>query len=146
MITKRLHGESGTAAFAARFAKRLQPGDVLALAGELGTGKSVFARGVMRGLGVRDEALPSPTFALIQEYRAAGCKVAHMDWYRIHSIEELELLGVRDYFAPPWICLIEWPQRGASLLPRNSIRVELEFVPDAPEARLLRIIHPIEDR
>jgi len=131
--------ESDTAAVAARFATGLKPGDVVALLGDLGAGKSVFSRAVMRALGVTDVALPSPTFAIIQEYDGSDCRVAHMDWYRLDDAEEIELLGVRDYFQPPWICLIEWPERARSLLPHDAIRVRLSCVDDHQDGRMIEI-------
>jgi len=79
----------------------------------------------MRALGVQDEALPSPTYAIIQEYDGDGCRIAHMDWYRLNDSDEVEMLGVDEFFQPPWICLIEWPQRAMALLPENLIRVSL---------------------
>ena len=136
-MRRRLSSEAETRAFAMSLARRLKPGDVVALRGELGAGKSVFARAVMRALGVVDAALPSPTFSLIQEYDGEGCRVAHMDWYRLEGPEDVEALGVRDYFRPPWICLIEWPERADELLPADSICVELGGVAGAPDVRLL---------
>jgi len=135
----RLASEAETRRAAADLAKTLKPGVVVALQGELGAGKSVFARALMRALGVKDAAMPSPTFTLIQTYEGQGCKIAHMDWYRLESVEEIELLGVREYYQPPWICLIEWPERAESLLPPDTIRVRLECVADDPDARLLQL-------
>ncbi len=132
-------GEAETRAFAHAFARTLAPGDAVALHGDLGAGKSVFARAVMRALGVRDEAMPSPTFAIIQEYAGDGCRVAHMDWYRLSGAEELEAIGVRDYFRPPWICLIEWPERAPALLPATAIHVTLEYAPDRADLRQVRV-------
>jgi len=117
--------EAQTIDIATGFAASLQAGDVVALSGELGAGKSVFCRALMRALGVQDEALPSPTYAIIQEYDGEGCRVAHMDWYRLNDTDEVEMLGVNEFFQPPWICLIEWPQRAMALLPAKMIRVSL---------------------
>jgi len=117
--------EAQTIDIATDFAANLQAGDVVALSGELGAGKSVFCRALMRALGVQDEALPSPTYAIIQEYDGDGCRVAHMDWYRLNDADEVEMLGVDEFFQPPWICLIEWPQRARALLPAKMIRVSL---------------------
>ena len=121
------------------FAASLKPGDVVALSGELGAGKSVFCRAVMRALGVTDEALPSPTFSIIQEYESDRCKVAHMDWYRLEAVDEVEMLGVREYFQPPWICLIEWPERAMELLGDGVIRVAMAVPPADSESRLIEI-------
>jgi len=124
------HNEIETIAIAEQFASCLQPGDVVAFSGELGAGKSVFSRAVMRALGVRDEALPSPTFAIIQEYDASHCQVAHMDWYRLSDADEIAMLGVRDYFQTPWICLIEWAERANELLSTDVITVSICCVDD----------------
>jgi len=131
--------ESETVEIATRFAASLKPGDVVALSGELGAGKSVFCRAVMRALGVTDEVLPSPSFAIIQEYDAEDCRVAHMDWYRLEDTAEIDLLGVRDFFQPPWICLIEWPERGGGLLPQDAIQIRLQCDFDHIENRSIRI-------
>ncbi|MFQ5344977.1 MAG: tRNA (adenosine(37)-N6)-threonylcarbamoyltransferase complex ATPase subunit type 1 TsaE [Mariprofundus sp.] len=120
------HNESETIEFAAGFAATLKPGDVVAVSGDLGAGKSVFCRAVLRALGVTDEALPSPTFAIIQEYDADHCRVAHMDWYRLDDAAEIDMLGVRDFFISPWVCLIEWPERADEVLPETTIRVQIQ--------------------
>jgi tRNA threonylcarbamoyladenosine biosynthesis protein TsaE len=131
--------ESETVALASEFAASLKPGDVVALSGELGAGKSVFCRAVMRALGVTDEALPSPTFSIIQEYEANGCKVAHMDWYRLDAVDEIEMLGVREYFQSPWVCLIEWPERAIELLDDAVIRITMAVPTADPNSRLIEI-------
>ncbi|MFC1567703.1 tRNA (adenosine(37)-N6)-threonylcarbamoyltransferase complex ATPase subunit type 1 TsaE [Pseudomonadota bacterium] len=137
MTPTRLENEAATVAYAQKLAKQIKPGLVIALSGELGAGKSVFSRALMRALGVTDEALPSPTFALIQTYDGKDCQVAHMDWYRLDGADEIEMLGVRDYFEPPWIAIIEWPERAPDLLPANAIRIELKTDPDDFELRFL---------
>jgi len=133
------HNEPETVAIAAQFAATLKPGAVVAIRGELGAGKSVFSRAVMRALGVVDEALPSPTFAIIQEYDGRDGPVAHMDWYRLEDAAEIEMLGVRDFFQPPWICLIEWPQRAANILPADAIQVCLQCATEHVEWRSIQI-------
>ncbi|NWF36024.1 tRNA (adenosine(37)-N6)-threonylcarbamoyltransferase complex ATPase subunit type 1 TsaE [Mariprofundus sp. KV] len=133
------HNEAETTALAQRFAATLKPGDVVALYGELGAGKSFFCRAVMRALGVTDAALPSPTFAIIQEYEGASCRVTHMDWYRLDDPDEIEMLGVRDYLQSPWIALIEWPDRAPHMIAEDAIKVHLW--PDAqnPDLRTIEI-------
>jgi len=138
-MQKRLKNEAETIEFAKEFSSSLKPGDVLAISGELGAGKSVLARAMMRSLGVMDSALPSPTYTIIQEYEARSCQVAHMDWYRLEGDDELEAIGVREYFQKPWICLIEWPERAPELLGEGTIRLRLQCVADDPEVRLLDI-------
>lgn len=136
----RLESEEETCAYAARLAESLEPGSVVALSGELGAGKSVFARALMRALGVTDEAMPSPTFSLIQTYDGKGCKLAHMDWYRLEDSEEIEMLGVREYFTPPWITIIEWPERAPELIPATATRLRLQGVADDQNVRILETL------
>ncbi|MES0371418.1 MAG: tRNA (adenosine(37)-N6)-threonylcarbamoyltransferase complex ATPase subunit type 1 TsaE [Mariprofundaceae bacterium] len=140
MTEIRLKNEAATIAYAHKLAATLKPGQVIALSGELGAGKSVFARSLMRSLGVKDEALPSPTFAIIQEYKGDECKVAHMDWYRLEDANEIEMLGVRDFFQPPWISIIEWPEHNSSILPADSIRITITVDSNNLERRTLAII------
>jgi len=122
-----LKDEQATVIYATQFAANLEAGDCVALTGDLGAGKSVFARTAMRKLGVRDEIMPSPTFSLIQSYQAQPHPVAHMDWYRLDDLEEIILVGVEEYFRQPWITFIEWPQRAWELLPSHCQRIHLEF-------------------
>lgn len=136
----RLESEGETCTYAAKLAETLEPGSVVALAGDLGAGKSVFARALMRALGVTDEAMPSPTFALIQTYDGKDCKLAHMDWYRLEDVDEIELLGVREYFTPPWITIIEWPERAPELIPATAIQLRLQAVANDPNTRILETL------
>jgi tRNA threonylcarbamoyladenosine biosynthesis protein TsaE len=135
----RLNSEEETRACGRALASSLKQGDVIALQGELGAGKSVFARALMRGLGVSDKVMPSPTFTLIQTYDGRDCKVAHMDWYRLEDADEIEMLGVREYFSPPWISIIEWPERAPGLLPDHAIHIKLECVENDACGRLISI-------
>lgn len=93
----------------------------------------------MRALGVTDEALPSPSFAIIQEYYGKQCRLAHMDWYRLEDAVEIEMLGVRDFFQPPWICLIEWAERADEILPNHAIRIHLQGDSEYMEVRSIHI-------
>jgi len=121
-----LANEQATSRQASMLAKQLHAGDCITLSGDLGAGKSFFARALMRALGVRDHAMPSPSFSLIEEYDAAdGLRVAHMDWYRLHEAEEVMMLGVHDYFQAPWITLIEWPERALNVLPPDCKHIVL---------------------
>lgn len=107
------------------FALRLAPGDVVAVSGTLGSGKTRFIVGVCRGLGVTVN-VSSPTFTLINEYPAPFGVVAHADLYRISSGAELVEIGLHEYFREGCITFIEWPDRAADLLPPGSIAVECE--------------------
>lgn len=135
-----IHSEDEMQALAVRLAADAHGGDCFALHGELGAGKSFLSRAMMRALGVTDEALPSPTFAIIQEYEAANhLRVAHMDWYRLEDIEEVENLGVHEFFQEPWITLIEWSERAPSLLPPHTKHIQIEIDLSHPEHRFVQI-------
>ena len=118
--------EAETLAIAAEFASTLRPGDVVALTGDLGAGKTVFTRGVAAALGISGE-VTSPTFTLIQEYRG-GIPLYHMDLYRLNSEREILDIGVEDYFYGDGICQVEWAEKLGGLLPEGAIRVVIRHV------------------
>jgi len=112
-----------TADFGAAFAQKLQPGDVVAFSGNLGSGKTTCIRGICAGLDVKELVL-SPTFTLINEYHGRMA-VYHFDFYRIHLVQELHDLGVEEYFYSDGICLVEWPEVVQQLLPSRHIRIRM---------------------
>lgn len=116
--------EEQTAMIAAALAKRLQPGAIVLLDGAMGAGKSVFARGVLRGLGYEGVAA-SPTFTLMNQYEAQ-LPVYHFDLYRLDREEQLYDIGYEEFLYGDGLSLIEWAQRMGSLLPREYVRVALE--------------------
>lgn len=135
-----MDNEQATEDFAAEYALDLQLGDVVALHGDLGAGKSFFARALMRALGVRDAAMPSPTFSLVQSYDGRDCPIVHMDWYRLQDAADVEMAGMTEYLVTPWIALIEWSERAPLLLPAHTQHITLDYVDlEAPESRMLTI-------
>jgi len=128
-----LPNEAATAALAARLAAIACIGDVVALTGELGAGKTAFARAFIHARGVVDDDIPSPTFTLVQVYETAGAAIWHFDLYRLTAADEAWELGIEEAFACG-ISLIEWPERLGPLLPRHRLEIALEFG-DRPEAR-----------
>src|SRR3989442_10751869 len=98
----------------ARIAIALRLGDTVALAGDLGAGKTTLARAILRALGVRDE-VPSPTFTLVQSYDTSP-RIAHFDLYRLKSAREMEELGFEDALTDGAV-LVEWPERAPEVLP-----------------------------
>jgi tRNA threonylcarbamoyladenosine biosynthesis protein TsaE len=124
MTSLQTHSSDETTRLGRTFASSLRPGDVVALTGDLGTGKTHFIIGVCEGLGVRGH-VASPTFTLVNEYAASGCTVVHVDLYRIMSMRELEGIGVEEYFNERYICLIEWAERLGTQMPRGAIRIHL---------------------
>ena len=118
--------EAQLTAFAAKIALFLEPGDVVYLRGELGTGKTAFARAIIQQRGSAD-SVTSPTFTLIETYHLDDVSVAHLDLYRIESDVQMEGIGLRDYLDGHWICLIEWPDRAPRMLPDPDLIVDLAY-------------------
>lgn len=119
------HSESDTLSLGNQLAKMLNPGDTVLLNGDLGTGKSVLARGIARGLGVVG-AMPSPTFTLMMPYEGfGGAKVYHFDLYRIADIDEYYAAGLDEFIASDGVALVEWPEMaGLSVTPALDIHLE----------------------
>jgi tRNA threonylcarbamoyladenosine biosynthesis protein TsaE len=135
MIAIDLPDETATAALAARIAGLARPGDVIALAGDLGAGKTTFARALIRARGGSGEA-PSPTFTLVQIYELPDGPVWHFDFYRLRHPDEAWELGIEDAFRDG-ISLIEWPDRLGRLLPARRLDLLLDFTDsDARRAAL----------
>jgi tRNA threonylcarbamoyladenosine biosynthesis protein TsaE len=122
---------------AAMLAGVARPGNIFALWGDLGVGKTTFARGFISTLCPGEESVPSPTFTLVQTYPSPIGEIWHFDLYRLKSAEEAYELGIEEAFATG-ISLIEWPERLGSLLPRN--RLDVTLVPGkTPESRRLEL-------
>lgn len=113
-----------TYAFAQEYAKTLRGGDVVLLDGDMGAGKTVFAKGVAKGLGIEEE-VTSPTYAYMNDYDG---RLFHYDCYRIETPEQAERLGLADYFDMGGICLVEWAQNIAPLLPKTVKRVKIKKI------------------
>lgn len=107
----------------AELARDLGPGDVVALEGELGAGKTVFVQGVAEALGV-EGPVTSPTFTLINEYRGP-VMLYHMDLYRLGSVPEMEAIGIEEYLYGDGICLVEWAEKLGTLRPSGIVRVAI---------------------
>ena len=134
--------EKETAALGAGFSARLRPGDVVAVSGDLGTGKTRFVQGICKGLGVEGH-VASPTFTIISEYRTPLLGVYHIDLYRVNSSAEIRELGLEEYLAGKGICLIEWAEKAAGFLPASRYDVFLSFGEGA-DTRQVRIEEIIE--
>ena len=128
--TLELDGPQATENLAKRLAAGLSPGDVFALFGDLGTGKTVFARALIREAarraGVRVEEVPSPTYTLVQPYELPSLTIFHLDLYRLSAPEEAVELGIEDMFSEG-ATIIEWPERIDAWLPLSSTRIHLEY-------------------
>ncbi len=105
-----------------------KPGTVFALTGDLGTGKTVFTKGLAEGLGIT-EPVTSPTFTIVQTYEGGRLPFWHFDVYRIGDIEEMEEIGYEDAFYGEGVALVEWAEIIEELLPENTIHVTIEKDP-----------------
>jgi len=117
---------------------KLGPGDVVALCGELGAGKTTLAKAIASGLGVT-ETVTSPTFTLICEYKSGRLPLYHIDVYRLENPEELAGMGLDEYFYGSGITIVEWADRIGWLLPKESTRIELSYTDD-PDIRKVEAV------
>lgn len=136
-----LTSPEATSRLAADLSERLGPGDILCLDGDLGAGKTHFARAMIQHLQARDgrvEDVPSPTFTLVQTYEAAGQEIWHADLYRLGDPQEVDELGLTDAFDTA-ICLVEWPDRLGDEIPARALWLSLRMVPGQENARALTL-------
>ncbi|CAD0184564.1 ADP-binding protein [Ruegeria sp. THAF57] len=137
-LTIDLNSPEETTGFAARLGAKLLPGDIVLLEGEIGSGKTHFARSLIQSLMTIPEDVPSPTFTLVQVYDTAAAEIWHCDLYRLSAVEEVEELGLTEAFDTS-ICLIEWPDKLGPLRPKNALTLNFETDPNMMEKRMLTL-------
>lgn len=123
-VTLYLADEQAMSDFGARIAQITQGHGLIFLEGNLGMGKTTLSRGIIRGFG-HVGAVKSPTFTLVEPYEIGDIRAFHFDLYRLVDPEELEFLGIRDYFEDDALCLIEWPDKGAGFLPKPDLTITI---------------------
>lgn len=116
---------AATQALAAKIAATLRKGDIVALSGDLGAGKTEFARALLRSLGVTGD-VPSPTFTLLQTYECGDLLISHFDLYRLQGPEELEEIGWQDALADG-VVIVEWPERAGPYLPPKKLALHFDM-------------------
>jgi len=127
-----------TEAFAEVFAARLEPGDVIALEGDLGAGKTCFVRGLARGLGIDPADVSSPTFVSMQRYGGGRVPLVHVDAWRMHSAEDLETIGWDEFLAMrDAVVAVEWPSKVLAAMPAR--RIDVTLAPSASGGRMVMV-------
>ena len=128
--------DAGMRAFGARLMSCCKQGGIVALKGNLGTGKTTLVRGALESLGV-SSGVRSPTYTLVEIYPFKALSIAHFDLYRLADPEELEYLGFRDYLNDETLCFIEWPEKAGGFLGDVDLEICLDYHPDGRRLRVL---------
>jgi len=128
-MLKETYSEEETEKFAAALAERIKPGTVVCLDGDLGVGKTVFAKGFASGLGIK-EPVVSPTFTILHGYEGGKMPLWHFDVYRISDVDEMDEIGYEDCFYGDGVSLVEWASRIGEIIPQDAVRVKIEKDPE----------------
>ena len=135
------HSEAQTRRLGARLGELLQGGDVLCLAGELGSGKTRLVQGIGQGLGI-EGPITSPSFTLINEYRQERARLPlyHVDLYRVEEARETLSLGLDEYFYGDGVCVVEWADRAPDALPAEHLWIELRHLEETKRSLLMKAV------
>ena len=121
-----IKNEQETRSFGKKLAAELAPGIVIALTGDLGTGKTALTKSIAEGLGIT-EVITSPTFNIVKEYYSGRIPMYHFDVYRIGDIDEMYELGYEEYFYGNGVCIVEWADLIEDIIPEDAIRIDIEY-------------------
>ncbi|MGE5189062.1 MAG: tRNA (adenosine(37)-N6)-threonylcarbamoyltransferase complex ATPase subunit type 1 TsaE [Gemmatimonadota bacterium] len=137
-VELRSESEADTRAIARALGAALVPGDVVALTGDLGAGKTVFCKGLGEALGIPPERIVSPSFTIVTEH-AGRMPFRHVDAYRLSSVREAEEAGLEEYIRGDGVCAVEWSEKIANLLPNDRIQVTFHFSEEGGDRRRLSV-------
>jgi tRNA threonylcarbamoyladenosine biosynthesis protein TsaE len=135
LLTIETAGPEETMEAGERLGRRLKGGEVIAMKGDLGSGKTTFIRGLARGLGVPEGEISSPTFVFAHEHRGRQ-PLAHIDLYRTEAPDDIQGIGLLDYFEGSWVVAVEWAEKGAAYFPEDTITIRFEPGEDPSRRRL----------
>lgn len=121
-----MKNEQDTINFGLELAKRLKPGSVIALIGDLGTGKTALTKAIAEGMGIK-QMITSPTFTIVQEYHDGRLPLYHFDVYRICGVEEMYEIGYEEYFYGQGVCIVEWADLIIDIIPEDAIKIYIEY-------------------
>lgn len=121
-----MKNQEETEALAQSLAQMAAPGMVIAMRGDLGTGKTTFTKAFAKGLGI-EETVTSPTFNIVKEYRGGRIPLYHFDVYRIDDPEEMYELGYEEYFYGDGVCAVEWAEKIGELIPEDAVRIHISY-------------------
>lgn len=121
-----IKNENETREFGMKLGASLKPGDVVALIGDLGTGKTALTRYIAEGLGVT-ESIASPTFTIVREHHSGRIPLYHFDVYRVYDPDELYEIGIDEYFFGEGVCVVEWADLIDDILPDGTIKINIEY-------------------
>jgi tRNA threonylcarbamoyladenosine biosynthesis protein TsaE len=125
-MRKVIRNELDTREYGIELAKKLKPGDVVALIGDLGTGKTTLTKSIAEGLGIM-EMITSPTFTIVQEYTEGRLPLYHFDVYRLSDLEEMYELGYEEYFFGQGVSVVEWADQIMEIIPEEAIVIRIEY-------------------
>ena len=121
-----IKNEQETREFGLKLAEQLKEGSIVALIGDLGTGKTALSKYIAEGLGIK-QMITSPTFTIVQEYHDGRLPLYHFDVYRVNDVEDMFEIGYEEYFFGKGVCVVEWADLIEELIPEEAVRVEIAY-------------------